>query len=86
MEFSANGKVISELKLLAMQEAYSAHSPTCYRLCTYPKYHRKALRSETGWIFSFRAKTRLIPSEVDAKHTNQDKLLHKNSQEREYIK
>jgi len=33
MEFSGNGKVISELKLLVMQETCSAHSSKFYRLC-----------------------------------------------------
>lgn len=31
-------------------------------------------------------KTDWYPSEVDAKHANQDKLLDKNAQEKEYIK
>lgn len=78
-------QIISELKLLLMQEAYSAHSPKFYRLCTSSSIE-KLREVKLGEYSVLEQKSDWFPSEVDAKHANQDKLLHKNAQERGYIK
>lgn len=50
----------------------SIEKPREMKLCEYSVLEKK----KTDWFLS----------EAGAKHTNQDKLLHKNAQEREYIK